>query len=287
MKKLVAFLFFVLLATIAVAQDYRNEFIAPTVDLIIFMGQSNMAGRGVVNDKHPEDAPDVIRGAAMEFRAYSDTTQLYPVTKFFGKTEDNPAGINDHQKKTGGMVPAFVNACYSRTKTPIIAVSASEGGTRSAQWLPDGQRLTDAKNRFATACSWLDKNGYRVRHKVMVWTQGESDADNHVTPEEYKQNLRMIISEMESVGVEHCFLVLIGKYNGGNKALSYEPIQRAQVEFCKENEDCTAASLLLASFKEKGMMKDAYHYYQDAYNIVGEDAGLNTGQQLNALRSLK
>ena len=32
------------------------------------------------------------------------------------------------------------------------------------------------------------------------------------------------------------------------------------------------------------MMKDAFHYYQNAYNIVGEDAGLNTGQQLNALR---
>ena len=157
------------------------------IDLIIFMGQSNMAGRGVVNARHPEDAPD----------------------------------------------------------------------------------------------------DYRVRHKVMVWTQRESDADNHVTPEEYKQNLRKIVNEMESVGVEHCYLVRIGKYNGGNKSLSYEPIQQAQVEFCNENKDCTMASLILDTFKEKGMMKDAFHYYQNAYNIVGEDAGLNTGQQLYALHSLK
>lgn len=274
-----------LLGPVEVIQTYGNT--QKTVDLIIFMGQSNMAGRGVVNAKHPEDAPDVIHGAAMEFRAYSDTTQLYPVTKLFGKTEDNPDGINDHQKKSGGMVPAFVNACYGKTKTPIIAVSASEGGTRTAQWQSGGQRLKDAKKRFTTACRWLDRNGYRVRHKVMVWAQGESDADNHVTPEEYKQNLRRIVDEMKSVGVEHCFLVRIGKYNGGNKSLSYEPIQQAQVDFCKEIKDCTMASLILDSFKENGMMKDAFHYYQDAYNIVGEDAGLNTGQQLNALRSLK
>lgn len=257
------------------------------VDLIIFMGQSNMAGRGVVNDKHTEDAPDVIRSVSMEYRAFSDTTSLYPITKLFGKTEDNPQGIDDHQKKTGGMVPAFVNACYAQTKTPIIAVSASEGGTRTSQWIPGSHRVTDAMDRFQMAQKWLLENGYDIRRKVMVWTQGESDADNHVTPEEYKKNLRMIVDAMKIAGVEHCYVIQIGEYNGGNRTLTYKPIQQAQKAFCDENEDCTMASTLLSTFKAKGLMKDAFHYYQDAYNLVGEDAGKNVGDCLNKQNKTK
>ncbi len=68
MKKIVFALFLSLPAIMAAAQDYRKTF-----DLMIFMGQSNMAGRGVENDKHPEDAPGVADSIDMEFRAYSDT----------------------------------------------------------------------------------------------------------------------------------------------------------------------------------------------------------------------
>ena len=34
-----------------------------SVDLFLFMGQSNMAGRGIVNDTWPEKAPRVLEGA--------------------------------------------------------------------------------------------------------------------------------------------------------------------------------------------------------------------------------
>ena len=39
------------------------------IDLIAFMGQSNMAGRGTA-----EDAPNVPEGTAYEFRAVTDPT---------------------------------------------------------------------------------------------------------------------------------------------------------------------------------------------------------------------
>ena len=46
------------------------------VDLIMFMGQSNMAGRGVA-----AQAPKVPEGHGYEFRAVSDPTKLYPITE--------------------------------------------------------------------------------------------------------------------------------------------------------------------------------------------------------------
>ena len=73
-------------------------------DLFIFMGQSNMAGRG--------DLPETIScipEAGFEFRAISDPSRLYPVEEPFGYRENNPEGIDDGTKKSGGRVPSFIN----------------------------------------------------------------------------------------------------------------------------------------------------------------------------------
>ncbi len=45
-------------------------------DLFLFMGQSNMAGRGVTNEKWQQKAPKLIEGAGVEFRAISDPAKL-------------------------------------------------------------------------------------------------------------------------------------------------------------------------------------------------------------------
>ena len=50
-----------------------------TVDLMIFAGQSNMAGNGDASQ-----APDVPAGHGYEFRAVTDPTRLYPVEEPFG-----------------------------------------------------------------------------------------------------------------------------------------------------------------------------------------------------------
>lgn len=46
------------------------------VDLVIFMGQSNMAGRGA-----SAEAPLVPKGYGYEFRAVSDPSKLYDINE--------------------------------------------------------------------------------------------------------------------------------------------------------------------------------------------------------------
>lgn len=36
----------------------------------------------------------------------------------------------------------------------------------------------------------------------------------------------------------------------------------------------------LKTFADRGLMKDAFHYLQKGYNLVGEDAGKNTGKYI-------
>ena len=245
-------------------------------DVIIFMGQSNMAGRGITTSAHPEGAPKIIEGAGYEFRAISDPTKFYGIVEPFGKNENNPDGINDGNDKTGSMVTAFVNAYYSGNgNVPVIAVSASVGGTTSLQWQPEGTLLPDAIQRFKDCVTFTENSGYTIRHKYMVWCQGESDGDTSVDKATYKARFSNIFNAMKENGVEACFLVRIGNCNREGYEDKYTNIIEAQTEITQNNTNIIMASTDFASMRSRGMMKDYFHYYQDAYNEVGKYSGIN------------
>ena len=92
------------------------------VDFFAFMGQSNMAGRGIA-----EQAPAVPQGHGYEFRAISDPTTLHPITEPFGKDENLLSGIYEPGMKTGSLVSAFVNSCYQQTGLPKEAPPLRNG----------------------------------------------------------------------------------------------------------------------------------------------------------------
>ena len=254
-----------------------------TVDLFIFMGQSNMAGRGVTNSTWTEKAQKINFGAGYEFRAISDPTKLHPALEPFGVDENKTGGIDDttpdnedlttgESKKTGSCVVALMNTYFSVTGVPIVGISASEGGTTIAQWQPDTDRLDDAINRLNTAVTWLEANGYYIRHKYMMWCQGENDSS---TPSaDYKASFSAMFGAMKTAGIEKCFLARIGEYNSGSST-AYSAMIQCQTEIGQEMEDVIMCTTDLASFRDRGLMKDKYHFYQAAYNEMGRYSGAN------------
>ena len=260
------------------------------VDFILFMGQSNMAGRGISCDCFPQEAPDVADGAGWEFRAISDPTRLYVIKEPFGVDENHPEGINDVfsngvKAKTGSMVTAFVNAYFEKTQVPVVGVSASKGGSQIAQWMPDAREafLKDVLARYRAAEDFLlgksDASSdmvSEIRHRYMVWCQGESDGDRGTTAQEYKTRFQILWQEVKAAGIEKCFLVQIGRKNIPGQENDYEEIRRAQEELC-DGEEIVMVSQKFGGMLERGLMKDAFHYYQQAYNEVGTEAGQNAG----------
>lgn len=103
-----------------------------TVHLVLFMGQSNMAGRG-----EAEEAPGVSEEAGYEYRAVSDTECLYQIEEPFGAAENDKTGVYEPGMKTGSMVSAFVNAYYEAVKIPVVGVSCSKGGSSIAEWMQE------------------------------------------------------------------------------------------------------------------------------------------------------
>ncbi len=204
------------------------------VDLFLFMGQSNMAGRGIVNDLHPEGAPALIAGAGYEYRAVSSPGRLYPIAEPFGRLENRAGGIDDGDMKTGSMVTAFVNAYYEAAGVPVVGVSASKGGSRIDFWQPGGSFLTDAIDRMRDACRFLDANDYRIRHRLMLWCQGESDGDAAKPGSQYQREFTCMLDAMLHEGIERCFLIRIGQYNGTGSQ-DYRGIMAAQDAIAETN----------------------------------------------------
>lgn len=244
------------------------------LDLFMFMGQSNMAGRGTASQ-----APSVVDGAGFEFRAISDPTKLYPIIEPFGIDENVSGAIYDYlggyKAKTGDMVASFVNAYYKYTNRSIVGVSASEGGTRISYWQPDTARYNDAVSRFNTALSWLATNGYIIKNKYILWCQGESDGDDGMSTSDYKTAFMTMANSWFNLGIDKIFIVKIGNYNGTGSQ-DYNDIMTAQNELCQNENNIIMVSTDFASMKSRDLMKDDFHYKQAAYNEVGTYAGINT-----------
>ncbi len=251
----------------ASAEDTEPQ---PKVDVILFIGQSNMAGRG-----NASEATEVGDGHAFEFRAISDPTRLYPLSEPFGKNENNAVSGVSESKKSGSLVSAFCESYYNATKTPVVAVSCAQGGTGINFWDTNRPAYEDACNRLALAESYL---GDRVRNTYLVWLQGETDGDNGVTAARYTKTLDKILNAFRvDAGVDHSFIIPIGAYNGDSDTIKsyYDVIRTAQNEYCKTDDNATVVSTKLEDLSAYGFMTDNWHFSQAGYNIVGEDAGMN------------
>ena len=245
-----------------------------TVDLVMFMGQSNMAGRGVASESIVCQS-----GHGYEFRAISDPTKLYDIVEPFGKNENNTgSGVNENTK-TGSLVSAFCEKYYEITNIPIVAVSCSKGGTSMEFWDANGKATADAINRYNIAKNWLTTNGYQIRHSYMVWLQGESDGGLGVTTEQYMTQFKALIEKMVESGIEKCFVIRVG--NALTNPTRHTKIIKAQTLLCKSYENAIMINTTMDKMGEDGLMKDEYHLTQAGYNLVGTDAAINMAFYVN------
>lgn len=93
---------------------------------------------------------------------------------------------------------------------------------------------------------------------------------------------RHMLEVMLDLGIERCLLITIGEYNG-TKGCNYAPIRQAQLELANEVLQVTLVNDDFHTMRSKGLMKDDFHYFQQAYNEVGVAAGSTAGLIANTL----
>lgn len=256
-------------------QDDKNY-----ADVFIFMGQSNMAGRGEAADAIPcEEAH------GYEFRAVTGNDAdgwLYPVVEPFGKAENNDAlqdGTGGDGKKSGGVVSSFCEAYYQETGVPVIAVSASVGNTSITQWVPGSDYFTEALRRLNACLFYLDVySDFIVRNINMVWCQGCNDATKSTNGElDYPATLKTIVEAMQTEGfIDTCFLIPLSEYDNNKESSTKVQLANIQIELCENDDDFVLASLKFRNVPPE--MRDDPHFHQGIYNVTGWDAGKNVAK---------
>ena len=236
------------------------------VDLIVFAGQSNMSGYG----GNAEESPEISEGAGAEFRAVSDPETLYAVAEPFGIYE-NTEIMNDFYLKKGSLVTSFINTWYEKTGTPVVAVSASKGGTPSTYWASDAV-CEEVEGRFKRAKGWLTDNGYEIGNQFLVFLQGENDILENIPDEQYLTDINVFSTRMFYAGIDKFFMIRIGREKG--KLDSFNRIASLQTELCRTDPRFVLVSTLLSGVGDDHMI-DAYHYDQAALNLLGTEAAIN------------
>ena len=235
------------------------------IDLIFFMGQSNMSGAA----GDASLAPYVPEQAGMEFRAVSDPTTLYPITEPFGINENRPGGLHEYPgAKKGSLVSAFVNEYYKETGRRVIAVSISMGATDMNTWMLPGV-TDDIRQRFDTTVNYLKSNGYNIGHMYALWLHGESDAIKGTDPKVYRTNLDDIMRPLFIGGVRKVFIIVPGR------TIDYRDIFlniiNEQKLICAESDYYAIGTTILSKISTE-YMTDQYHYNQHVLNLVGIEA---------------
>lgn len=247
------------------------------VDLVFFAGQSNMSGAG----GNADYAPKVEEGHGYEFRTISDPTRLYPIVEPFGLNENAPLSIMDFPGgRKGSIVSAFANKYYEETGVPIVAVSASAGGTNTSFWL-SAPVVADLEERRKRAQVWLESNDYYIRKQYVVWLQGESDAIVGVTSEQYNQNMDNIIRPLFIGGVQKVFFITPGRTIGRNQY--FNDVIAAQLSMSKNSGYYGLATTILSAVSTEYMV-DEWHYNQTVLNLVGEEAAKSVAYYTNNRR---
>ena len=252
------------------SRDATRELKGQQVDIILFMGQSNMSGA----EGNAKEAPKVMEGAGYEFKAVTHPEALFALREPLGAKEHREGLLDDREllERKGTMASAFANAYYEETSVPVVAISASRGSSSMGSWL---ERLVgDALERLELCRNHLERNDIHIRHCYMVWMQGEADANKETPEKEYIGDMKLLMDQMEAGGVEACFLIQIG--NHLQQPGHHTEIQRAQLALCEQDERIVLASTLPARLDEE-LDEGGVHFSQRALNQIGTEAGSVAG----------
>lgn len=241
------------------------------MDVLIFGGQSNMQGQ---TESLPEEAPV---GGAFEYLYETDAFRplAHPVGENFG--ELLLAAHEGH----GSLVSSFCRAYREACGEEVAAIHAAKGATTIADWHPNGERYAFALKKICAGISAAKRLG-EMRKIYYIWLQGESDAIEGRSEEEY---LRALVEYknalMRDTGIQKFGMIRVGYFVNDERDLA---IMRAQERAVREDKDFVMLTRLTEEFSRDAQFLNPFapgHYNNRAMELLGRDAG----QTLGKLRS--
>ncbi len=185
---------------------------------VLLVGQSNMAGRGYLDDvpKIYNEKIEVLRNGRFQM-------MVEPIH-------------NDRPTVGVGLASSFALAWTAEYEEKLGLIPCAEGASSIDEWDINGPLFRHAVNeaKFAQESSEII---------AILWHQGESDAlENRY--ETYNNKLTKVIKELKNnLGLKDIPVIIgglpdfLGKSGFGQSAVQYQEINDELVKYCHENEN--------------------------------------------------
>jgi hypothetical protein len=165
----------------------------PRFDIILLIGQSNMAGQGKVEPQDRRAIPGVFK--------LTSNAQWAPAKDPLGSDDPREFGVGPGRSFARPLLKA-------RPDARIGLVSAAVGNTNLQQWAPGGRLY----NRAFLLLRQAQRTG---RLRAILWHQGESDANNPRRAKSYAARWVAMMKQLRTdADAEHVPIIVgeLGEY---------------------------------------------------------------------------
>lgn len=185
MKILIIVLIFILFPLFLAAQE--------TLDFFIWAGQSNAQGYAGDATGYPEDGEGLDKGILLNYTVFGKESSngnwisMQPQKGRYPSGHFGPEVSFARELKKAGYHPAIFKYTLGGTGLARDWKAHGEGGIYDSMVV--NLRLSIQK---------LVESGYRVNIRSFIWIQGETDAGNEKSANDYEQNLKELINHLRT-----------------------------------------------------------------------------------------
>jgi hypothetical protein len=230
--------------TVAIEHIPKKE----NVWIFILAGQSNMAGRGLV------EAQDTIPNKRV--LTLDENNILILAKEPLHRYNNLPNGLDCGLSFGRALSNNLKDSIY------ILLIPTAISGSASDQWVNDElhggvKLLTNLTNKLTSAQQYGTLKG-------ILWHQGESDANANDVPY-YKERITQIFNKFRTIAANKSLPILIGELGSFSKNPNWPVINQIINEYTSE--DPNSITITTKELKDKG---DQLHFNSKSQRIMGQ-----------------
>jgi hypothetical protein len=224
----------------------------------ILAGQSNMSGRGLIDDLTPTE-----RAADPTIRLYGNDGRWRVAAEPLDAAQDQVDAVSEDRIAAVGPGLFFARALRAGGGGPVALVPCAKGGSSIGRWKPGGGRET----LYGSCLARAREAGGGIAG--LVWYQGETDAEKTDAGPAWRTAFEALVKSLRhDLGGERLPIVLVqladapAQKPGDKPYPSWTAIQAAQAA-------PVDACVAMVSAKGLGKREDDLHLTTAAQRVLG------------------